>query len=659
MSVHFFHPLGEYGSTLSTNNYSTYPGHGGGSASNIGYGCIDILTPYNSKYPGHNEEIYGLYSTGHPIYAMTDGVIVANTVHDAGIDWDAHHGKPTVGTTVLSQSCPAICNGLGITFYIRYLHGDYIVNVGDTVRQGQLIGYSHSHGNSTDPHLHVDFVTNDQGGGWGYMGGYIDESSFVYNDKSYKLNKDLLNMSKLTNWKTQTNGEVGNQVGYCWLVFASKLIYNTGNVSTESIEDIISALVSAHYKRYINGEQSYSNDLNDSLKTVINGHNIISRPDCTGLINGIWQALGDVDAESSKDWRIQGPTNYPHPSNWTLHSPYNASDLRVGDVITQQGHVEIIHKIEGDTVWHAAYGTNEYLVKSYKGIYTSNRDFIHSNYPAIIRRNTPYVPAPPRPSTPSGSIEKIQKSYYNNSKGNDNQQAVNAYFTSSFSERFCGAYPSDWSTFQSDACKSIRCVVDFCMHEVGSWPITCAIAAKLLRSNVLSSGYLHCTNAIINSTTMYDWMNNVTHTLWGYIGPWEGPVDGVMIYNSGRGCITPGTGQYLPQTNENLKRVQAIYNNFRYPDIYGFDLQDSFKSKTNYLSSLIKAVSIMPTANGGYWNSNGISMIESAIYNAIVNYDPNTDIDYGKEKRNSYWGRVLLYRQNGNINYYNPNPLKK
>jgi hypothetical protein len=83
-----------------------------------------------------------------------------------------------------------------------------------------------------------------------------------------------------------------------------------------------------------------------------------------------------------------------------------------------------------------------------------------------------------------------------------------------------------------------------------------------------------------------------------------------------------------------------MYRNFKYPNIYGTTLQDSYLSKSNYLPSIIKAANIMPMANGGYW-----SMVADAVPGAIVNYNPNTNRDDGKVNLgNNYWGRWLLYR---------------
>ena len=47
------------------------------------------------------------------------------------------------------------------------------------------------------------------------------------------------------------------------------------------------------------------------------GFRINSRADCSGMINGIWQALGDIEADSSAWWATSSYSNdSTKPSNW-------------------------------------------------------------------------------------------------------------------------------------------------------------------------------------------------------------------------------------------------------------------------------------------------------------------------------------------------------
>ena len=279
-----------------------------------------------------------------------------------------------------------------------------------------------------------------------------------------------------------------------------------------------------------------------------------------------------------------------------------------------------------------------------------------------------FAQEPAYQNTPSSSIVpdeegmvEIDRTMFIEGSSDTHPEAADAYFEQSFTENFCGSYPETWEDFKNNP--HLRCLVDCCMHEVGGWPIACAIWVKLLRANVLCSSYLNYNTRAGSATDMYHWMLYTTEDREGFIGPWEGYLSGKYIYNNGNGCFTPGSGVYLSGTDEDLKRVRAIYNNFRYPHIYGLKLQDDYLSKTNYLSSLVKAAKIMPVANGGYWDvydkSTGavIHMVSAAMEGAIVNYNPATNTDDGKINLNNYYNRWLMYRQNGNIGYYNTNPL--
>ena len=58
----------------------------------------------------------------------------------------------------------------GNNYYTLYGHmkSDLVVNVGDRVKRGQIIGYMGSSGSSTGSHLHFSFTTGmpNHGGVW-------------------------------------------------------------------------------------------------------------------------------------------------------------------------------------------------------------------------------------------------------------------------------------------------------------------------------------------------------------------------------------------------------------------------------------------------------------------------------------------------------------
>ena len=102
---------------------------------------------------GASQNVNGIISTGHkgidiaiaggtPIYAAHNGTVVATTGH-----W-------SYGNVVM------IDNGDGITTLYAHMQSAAIVGVGQTVTQGQVIGYVGSTGNSTGNHLHFEVRVN-------------------------------------------------------------------------------------------------------------------------------------------------------------------------------------------------------------------------------------------------------------------------------------------------------------------------------------------------------------------------------------------------------------------------------------------------------------------------------------------------------------------
>lgn len=122
----------------------------GGSVSSQGFirpvktGSITAKMYYSSgKY--HGAVDFGV-STGTPVYAAADGIVVTST-------WG---GSDSYGYYIKIKHY----NGL----YTLYAHGSSLVaSVGQEVKRGQLIMYSGNTGNSTGPHLHFE-VRKSPGG---------------------------------------------------------------------------------------------------------------------------------------------------------------------------------------------------------------------------------------------------------------------------------------------------------------------------------------------------------------------------------------------------------------------------------------------------------------------------------------------------------------
>lgn len=102
---------------------------------------------------GGTQNVNGIISTGHkgidiaiaggtPIYAAHNGTVVATTGHSS------------YGNVVM------IDNGDGISTLYAHMQTAAIVSVGQTVTQGQVIGYVGSTGNSSGNHLHFEVRVN-------------------------------------------------------------------------------------------------------------------------------------------------------------------------------------------------------------------------------------------------------------------------------------------------------------------------------------------------------------------------------------------------------------------------------------------------------------------------------------------------------------------
>lgn len=182
MSKYLYHPYGD--NALNANPY-TRSGHGCGK--------LDM----NGNHT--------------PFYAMCNGQIVSVGTYSDG-----------------NFYCTQLCedNALGMPFYIRYLHGDYVVNSGDYVTAGTLLGYTTTNNGRYNDHLHIDFIwgaggwdsANDKGQSGPVAGTFnSDKTIYTVSGKQLKIKPNIINWNQLENWK---NTDGSSNYGYCWVVFA-------------------------------------------------------------------------------------------------------------------------------------------------------------------------------------------------------------------------------------------------------------------------------------------------------------------------------------------------------------------------------------------------------------------------------------------------------
>lgn len=191
MSNYFYHPLGD--------NYADAPPF---SYLNHGNGKLD-------------------FSIGEvPFYAIADGEIV-------------FCGSYADGNVAIIQECKD--SNLGITFYIRYLHG---INNGELlntyVKKGTQLGTVSNNAGRYGNHLHIDFslVFNNFQPVIGKLTPASGSTSatWSYGAKTYKISPKI-DLSQVREWAAQNDGVYDGpsyqNPGYCWLVFAQNPEYLT------------------------------------------------------------------------------------------------------------------------------------------------------------------------------------------------------------------------------------------------------------------------------------------------------------------------------------------------------------------------------------------------------------------------------------------------
>jgi len=106
--------------------------------------CSQAFEPPGFGYPHFHTGVDIAYNQGSPILAADDGVVVA------------------ASSSVLNGQMVGYGNYVIVAhrnnFFSLYGHLlGFVVKAGDTVHQGQLIGYEGSTGNSTGPHVHFEY----------------------------------------------------------------------------------------------------------------------------------------------------------------------------------------------------------------------------------------------------------------------------------------------------------------------------------------------------------------------------------------------------------------------------------------------------------------------------------------------------------------------
>lgn len=147
-----------------------------------------------------------------------DSAVDFITAHTAGVVAD-------IGYNGVSGNYVWIDCGCGIRMFYCHMRNDSIVvNIGDKVKKGTILGYMGSTGNSTGAHLHFGIMVN---------GTYIDPEPYL--DKDYIItNEEVYKM------QTLKKGSTGNDV----TIFESimkKMGYYNGVIDTHFGDGCVAA----------------------------------------------------------------------------------------------------------------------------------------------------------------------------------------------------------------------------------------------------------------------------------------------------------------------------------------------------------------------------------------------------------------------------------
>lgn len=229
----------------------------------------------------------------------------------------------------------------------------------------------------------------------------------------------------------------------------------------------------------------------------------------------------------------------------------------------------------------------------------------------------------------SQTIVSLDRSVYENSKGtDDNAEAVNFYFNGTISNNFMGfeGPPSNVDELNSDTYKPLRRLLTSCKGEFGGWPFAAASYAKLYRATIIGNSYINSGSGVASSTTLENWLSNAYKSRPGWMG-------------------TSNTGEETFSESD-LDLAIAIYNNLKYPGIYGEDLHTGTEE---FKQAIIRAINGIPLFNGWVNNTWATTPVFAVLFNTEDNIDEGLQ---GKPRGGVY----LMYRgKTGSIDMFNDN----
>ena len=127
-------------------------------------GYYGISSPFGQRSRGFHSgmDISGAGISGRPILAIADGEVYM--VNKNWTSAQGYSGYASYGNFCAVNHGTMTIKGSSAKYVAFYAHAtSIIVSVGQKVKQGQVLGYVGTTGNSTGPHLHIGIQKN---GSW-------------------------------------------------------------------------------------------------------------------------------------------------------------------------------------------------------------------------------------------------------------------------------------------------------------------------------------------------------------------------------------------------------------------------------------------------------------------------------------------------------------
>lgn len=246
---------------------------------------------------------------------------------------------------------------------------------------------------------------------------------------------------------------------------------------------------------------------------------------------------------------------------------------------------------------------------------TGESSSVYTVYPVISYLTLLQRPSKFESVAPAGAVSIVgsQSVLYSE---NMNQEALSFYLTGTMDDSWIGDYPDTLDNLNnSEKCRAARMATAICMQELNFETFSCVTYAKLIRAKMIGESWQ-------KGDTAKAWFENLNPKQFDLKDKWS-------------------TRTF--STEVDLQKAQLVYNNLKYPDIYGAEKFDGTKE---FYEQIIYACQQVPIYN--------LSPKQYKPWAFCVDFDVKKNINYGTSSQSSGAGHYLLYRQqSGDMSSFN------